>query len=68
MNDDWNAFIGVAILLTLFYLLLSYLKLMAISQYDWKNFQCNPMYMLISSINQDENASVNQFRKCINSV
>ena len=68
MNDDWNGFVGVIILWTLYFLLLNYFKLMAIAQQDWANLKCNPLYMLISSINQDEGKATNNFKQCVNNM
>lgn len=68
MNDDWNGFVGVILLLTVLFLLLNYFKLMAIALQDWVNLKCNPLYMLISSINQDEGIATNNFKNCVNNM
>jgi len=68
MNSDWNEFIGVIILFSIFYIILNYLKLYAISQLDWKDFKCNPLYMLTRSIYTSEKQSTNEFYSCVNAV
>jgi len=68
MNSDWNEFVSVSIIFIIFFIVLNYLKLYAISYSDWENHTCNPLNMLISSIYSSEQQSLDMFNKCVNGV
>jgi len=68
MDSDWNSFITVSILLALMILLANYMQNAALVEKDWVNLKCNPLYMLISSLTQDNETSLSNFKKCVNNV
>ena len=68
MNTDWNHFIVVSVLLTGMILLCNYMQNMAIVEKDWVNLKCNPLYMLLSSITENNSDATTNFKKCVNNV
>jgi len=68
MDSDWNSFITVSILLALMIVLANYMQNAALVEKDWVNLKCNPLYMLISSLTQDNETSLSNFKKCVNNV
>jgi hypothetical protein len=68
MDSDWNSFITVSILLALMIVLANYMQNAALVEKDWVNLKCNPLYMLISSLTQDNETSLANFKKCVNNV
>ena len=68
MDSDWNSFIAVSILLALMIVLANYMQNAALVEKDWVNLKCNPLYMLMSSLTQDNETSLSNFKKCVNNV
>ena len=64
MSDDWNGFIGVLILLSFMIIYCKYLQIIAISEKEWINLKCNPLFMIFQSIG-DEEASLKNFKSCV---
>jgi len=68
MNSDWNYFIVVSFLLFLMIMLCNYMINMALVNKDWVNLKCNPLYMLLFSISQNNDKSADMFKNCVNNV
>ena len=68
MNDDWASFIFVSLLLGCMLYLCIYLQNLAQVKKDWVNLKCNPLYMLINSLTDDNESSIGNFKNCVNNV
>jgi hypothetical protein len=68
MNDDWSMFISVTILMFLMICLCLYLQNAAIVEKEWSNLKCNPLYMFVKSITDDNETSINNFKSCVVNV
>jgi hypothetical protein len=68
MNDDWSQFISVTIIMFLMIYLCVYLQDMALAKKDWADLKCNPLFMFINSITEDNRASIDNFKKCVSNV
>jgi hypothetical protein len=68
MNTDWNHFVAVIILFGLMYLLCNYMQNLALANKDWVNLKCNPLYMVITSISEQHDESLKNFKNCVNNV
>ena len=69
MSDDWNNCVMVIILFIITFLYYGYLKTVLELKRDWRNFKCNPLYMLFSSFNNSTNSKhSNNFERCVKGV
>jgi hypothetical protein len=69
MSDDWNNCVMVIILFIIVFIYYSYLKTLLELKREWRNFKCNPIYMLMSSLikpKKEENSS--NFQRCVSEV
>jgi hypothetical protein len=69
MSDDWNNCVMVIILFIILFVYYSYLKTLLELKRDWRNFKCNPLYMLLSSLGQPKDQKhSNNFKSCVSDV
>jgi hypothetical protein len=68
MNDDWSMFISVTILMLLMIYLCLYLQNAALVEKEWVNLKCNPLYMFVKSISDDNQSSIDNFKNCVINV
>jgi hypothetical protein len=69
MSDDWNNCIMVIILFIILFIYYGYLKTLLELKRDWRNFKCNPLYMLFSSLGKPKNKKHSEnFKRCVNEV
>lgn len=65
MNDDWSMFITVTIFMLLMIYLCIFLQNAALLEKEWADLKCNPLYMFVRSITDDNEASVKNFKSCV---
>jgi hypothetical protein len=69
MSEDWNNCIMVILLFIVVFIYYSYLKTLLELKRDWRNFKCNPIYMLFSSLGKPKKQSnTDNVERCIKSV
>jgi len=69
MSDDWNNCVMVIILFILTFMYYTYLKTILELKRDWRNFKCNPIYMLFSSLTKPKDSKHgNNVERCVRSV
>lgn len=69
MSDDWNNCVMVIILFIIVFIYYSYLKTLLEIKREWRNFKCNPIYMLMSSLIKPKKEEHNSnFQRCVSEV
>ena len=65
--DDDSLSVGMFLLLyTLFIIYLKYIENLTVVRGDFANFQCNPLYLLVDSMIENEtNVSNSKFEGCV---
>ncbi len=62
-SDYTNSYIIITLLL-FFYVYLLYIKMNIITDNEWENIKCTPLYMIIGTF-MGQGSDENIFRKCI---
>ena len=69
MSDDWNNCVMVFILFIILFIYYNYLKTILELKRDWRNFKCNPLYMLFSSFKKPKSKeNSDNFQRCVKKV
>ena len=69
MSEDWNNCVMVILLFIVVFIYYSYLKTLLELKREWRNFKCNPIYMLFSSLGKPKSpANSDNVERCIKSV